>query len=49
MQFFVNDILAYTLKTVNEGMDIVGVEYRFNGTGAVKETKFMNGKRAIKL
>lgn len=40
MSFFVNDKKAYTLTFPNEPKGIVGVQYRFNGPGAVKYAYF---------
>jgi hypothetical protein len=43
---YVNDAKAYTFDFKNEATGIVGVQYRFNGTGAVKGTWFEgNGKK----
>lgn len=42
---YVNDTKAYTLTMPNDPTGVVGVQYRFNGAAAVKETRFMaNGK-----
>lgn len=41
MYFFINDKPAYTLPFSHQPSDIIGLEYRFNGTGAVKNTKFI--------
>jgi len=39
---------AYVPHFPNEATGIVGVQYRFNGTGAVKDTCFENnGKRIL--
>jgi hypothetical protein len=49
IQFFINGKPAYTLQTTHPPADIVGVEYRFNGPGAVKDTKFTHDTTAIQL
>lgn len=49
MQFFVNGTKAYTLTFTAEPTDIVGLQYRFHGTGAVKDTRFIKDNRVIKL
>ncbi|WP_316744289.1 hypothetical protein [Pedobacter antarcticus] len=41
MHFFVNGKEAYSLPFSHQPSDIIGIEYRFNGTGAVKNTKFV--------
>ncbi len=38
MTFFVNDKKAYTLRFPHNSTGIVGLQYRFEGTGAVKDT-----------
>lgn len=43
MKLFVNNKVAYTAKVANSPTDIVGVQYRFNGTGAVRNT-WLGGK-----
>ncbi|MDF7819253.1 hypothetical protein P1X15_16660 [Runella sp. MFBS21] len=43
MKLFVNNKLAYTAKVTNTPTDIIGVQYRFNGTGAVRNT-WLEGK-----
>lgn len=40
MKFFVNDKEAYSLSFPNDPTGIVGVQYRFNGTCAVKNARF---------
>lgn len=49
MQFFVNGVEAYTLHCPNKAVDIVGLQYRFNGIGAVKDTRFIKNKEVIVL
>lgn len=49
MNFFVNGEKAYTLTFSAEPTDIVGLQYRFQGTAAVKDTRFTKGDRVIKL
>lgn len=44
---YVNNERAYTLIFPNTPTGIVGVQYRFNGVGAVKETKFESNGRVI--
>ncbi|KQS23935.1 hypothetical protein [Dyadobacter sp. Leaf189] len=46
---YVNDKKAYTLHFPNEATGIVGVQYRFNGTGAVKDTWFGNKRNVIRM
>lgn len=43
MKIFVNNKLAYTAKVENSPTDIVGVQYRFNGPCAVRNT-WLEGK-----
>lgn len=40
MTFFVNGVQAYTLTFPNDPTGIVGLQYRFAGVGAVKDTWF---------
>ena len=40
MNFYVNGIKVYALTFPNDPTSIVGVQYRFNGVGAVKNTFF---------
>lgn len=40
---FVNDAKAYELDFPHDPTGIVGVQYRFAGTGAIKDTWFRNG------
>jgi hypothetical protein len=40
MVFYVNGIEAYSLTFPNAPTGIVGIQYRFNGLGAVKKTRF---------
>ncbi|MEP7267572.1 MAG: hypothetical protein ABI844_08075 [Saprospiraceae bacterium] len=49
MIFFVNDQKAYELTFPHEAKRIVGVQYRFNGTAAVKETVFESNGLEKKL
>ncbi|SIO38240.1 hypothetical protein [Chitinophaga niabensis] len=49
MDFFVNGTKAYTLSFSAEPTDIVGLQYRFQGTAAVKNTRFTKDDRVIKL
>jgi len=37
---YVNNEKAYSLTFPNASTGITGVQYRFNGLGAVKDTKF---------
>lgn len=46
---YVNDQKAYSLTFPNTPTGIVGVQYRFNGVGAVKDTKFESNGRLIKF
>jgi hypothetical protein len=45
MTFFVNGIQAYSFTFHNEPTGIVGLQYRFQGVGAVKDTWFRDGKQ----
>jgi hypothetical protein len=49
MRFYVNNILAASLAFPNNPTGIVGVQYRFNGTGAARNTWFENGSGRISL
>ncbi|SFD59007.1 hypothetical protein SAMN05518672_102523 [Chitinophaga sp. CF118] len=49
MRFIVNGEEAYALDFPNLPTDIVGLQYRFNGIGAVKDTRFIKGARVISL
>jgi hypothetical protein len=46
---FVNDTLAYSLNFPHEATGVVGVQYRFNGMGAVKETSFEGNGRKVRF
>lgn len=46
---YVNDKKAYTLLFPNSPTDIVGVQYRFNGAAAVKETRFKAGGKVYEM
>lgn len=45
MTFFVNGVQAYSLTFRNGPTGIVGLQYRFNGVGAVKDTWFRDGEK----
>ncbi|MBO9727254.1 MAG: hypothetical protein J7623_01320 [Chitinophaga sp.] len=49
MRFIVNGQTAYTLTLPHTPTDIVGLQYRFSGTGAIKDTRFINGNQVIPL
>jgi hypothetical protein len=49
MQFFINNKPVYSLTFPNAPTDIVGVQYRFLGGGAVKDTRFITKGRTIEL
>ena len=49
MTFYVNGVEAYSLTFPNAPTGIVGVQYRFNGVGAVKDAKFSHGDFEVKL
>lgn len=49
LKFYVNGIEAYSVDYPNEPSGIVGVQYRFYGGGAVKDTKFENKEGIIKM
>ncbi len=46
---FVNGVQAYSLDFPNNPTGVVGVQYRFNGVGAVKDTWFEHDKKRITL
>lgn len=46
---YVNDVKAYTLTFPNAPTGIVGVQYKFNGAAAVKETRFRSGGRVWEM
>ena len=46
---YVNDEKAYSLTFPNTPTGIVGVQYRFNGVGAVKDTKFEGNDGVIEF
>jgi hypothetical protein len=48
-KIFVNGIEAYSLNFPYQPTGIVGVKYRFNGVGAVKDTWFKNDSLNFKL
>jgi hypothetical protein len=47
VQLFVNGVEAYSLTFPNVPTGIVGVQYRFNGIGVVKDTEFTSLKGQI--
>ena len=47
VRFFVNDQQAYSVKFLSKPAAIVGLQYRFNGTGAVKNAKFFKDNQVI--
>lgn len=49
MVFYVNGKKAYSFTFPNDPTGIVGVQYRFSGAGAVKDTRFSNGTFELKL
>ena len=46
---FVNGVKAYELEFPNDPTGVVGVQYRFSGVGAVKDTWFEDRGRKIPL
>jgi hypothetical protein len=44
VRIYVNNVEAASLTFPNNPTGIVGFQYRFNGTGAVKDTRISNGK-----
>jgi hypothetical protein len=46
---FVNNKKAYTLTFPNDPTGIVGVQYRFNGAAAVKDTRFVAGGKVYEM
>lgn len=49
MTCFVNGKTAKSIAFPNEPKGIVGVQYRFNGVGAVKETRFVSKNKIYQL
>jgi hypothetical protein len=49
LTFFVNGRQAYSFHFPHEATDIVGVQYRFEGTAAVKTARFTTANRIIDL
>jgi hypothetical protein len=49
MIFYVNGVKAYELDFPNTPTGIVGVQYRFTGLGAVKDTRFAGAGKVYKL
>ncbi|NSL90843.1 hypothetical protein ECE50_028730 [Chitinophaga sp. Mgbs1] len=47
MRFLVNDKAAYTLEAKRPPTGIVGLQYRFNGTGAIKDTRFVADRDTV--
>lgn len=47
MRFFINGEEAYSLHFSSKPAVIVGLQYRFNGIGAVKDTRFIKDERII--
>jgi len=45
--FYVNNQQAYTTKIPNQATEIVGVQFRFNGTGAVRNTWLEGEKNKV--
>lgn len=49
IHFIINGKEAYSLKFPNPTAEIIGVEYIFNGTAAVKKAGFKNATKSFKL
>ncbi|WP_143307145.1 hypothetical protein [Chitinophaga vietnamensis] len=47
LRFFVNGVEASALDCPNAPTDIVGLQYRFDGPGAIKDTRFIKGNQVI--
>jgi hypothetical protein len=47
MTFYVNGTKAYSLTFPHDPTGIVGVQYRFNGLGAVRNTRFTDGGNTV--
>ncbi|OOG73784.1 hypothetical protein [Algoriphagus sp. A40] len=45
IRFFVNDKLAYQTRITNPVTEIVGVQYRFEGPGGVRNTRLISGEK----
>jgi hypothetical protein len=46
---YINNKKAYALTFPNKPTGIVGVQYRFNGAAAVKETRFKAGGKVYEM
>lgn len=46
---YVNDTKVYSLSFKHEPAEIVGLQYRFNGTGEVRQTRFVSTEKVIEL
>jgi hypothetical protein len=46
---YVNNTKAYTAIFLNKPTGIVGVQYRFNGAAAVKDTRFKAGGKVYEM
>ncbi|HEX8548433.1 MAG TPA: hypothetical protein VF691_15840 [Cytophagaceae bacterium] len=49
IQIIVNGIEAYRSSLPHSSLEVVGVTFRFHGSGAVKETRFYNNKESYNL
>ncbi|MBC9932150.1 hypothetical protein [Chitinophaga qingshengii] len=49
LRFLVNGKVAYELDCPNAAEEIVGLQYRFYGPGAIKNTRFIQDDRVLKL
>lgn len=49
VQLYVNGNKAYELTFPNRPTEIVGLQYRFNGVGAIRQAKFTTGDKEIVL
>lgn len=49
LRFFINGEQAYSVTFPNEPSDIIGLQYRFSGTGAVKNTRLIKDRQVINL
>lgn len=47
ISFFINETLAYDGEIPNNPVDIVGVQYRFEGPGAVRNTRLKSGEKKV--
>lgn len=47
ISFFINESLAFEAEIPNNPVDIVGVQYRFEGPGAIRNTRLKSGEKEV--